>query len=67
MEARNFLNMKKSKLKWDTLIGHALQKKADDKRDRIEIAAYLALNLEGLTKEQRRLKLLELAEKNGKD
>lgn len=58
--------MKSSKLKGDTPIGQALQKKADEKRDKEEIAAYLALDLEGLTKEQRRLKLIELAEKHGK-
>lgn len=58
--------MKSSKLKGDTMIGHALQKKADEKRERVEIEAYLALDLDGLTEDQRHLELLEILKKHGK-
>lgn len=51
----------------DTKTGRRLQKKADEKRDKEEISAYLALDLYGLNKNQRRNKLLDLAEKHGKD
>lgn len=47
----------------DTKTGRRLQKKADEKRDRESIAAYLALDIDGLTPEQRRLKIQELSEK----
>lgn len=58
--------MKDKKLKGDTLIGHKLQQKADEKRDKVEIAAYLALDLDGLTEDQIRVKIFELSE-NGKE
>jgi len=60
-------NMGISKFNGDTKTGRLLQKKADEKRDRKEIAAYLSLDLEGLNKNQRRNKLLDLAEKHSKD
>ena len=51
----------------DTPLGMRLQKKADEKRDKVEIAAYLAIDLDGLTDDQVRNKILELSEKNGKE
>jgi len=59
--------MGNSKFNGDTKTGRRLQKKADEKRDRIEIAAYLALDLDGLTEDQKRNKLIDLAEQYGKD
>jgi hypothetical protein len=59
--------MKNEKFNGDTKTGRRLQKKADEKRDRIEIAAYLALDLDGLTEDQKRNKLIDLAEQYGKD
>lgn len=59
--------MIKNTLKGDTPLGRRLQKKADKKRDDEEIQAYLALDLKGLTKYQKRLKFLELAEDHGED
>lgn len=59
--------MKNAKFNGDTKTGRRLQKKADEKRDRIEIAAYLALDLDGLTEDQKRNKLIDLAEQYGKD
>ena len=59
--------MKNAKFNGDTKTGRRLQKKADEKRDRMQIAAYLALDLDGLTEDQKRNKLIDLAEQYGKD
>lgn len=54
--------MGKRKFNGDTKTGKRLQKKADAKREREEIAAYLALQLDGLTDVQKQWKLRDLAE-----
>lgn len=51
----------------DTKTGKRLQKKADEKRDKVAIAAYLALDLDGLNEDQVRNKIIDLSEKNGKE
>jgi len=59
--------MKNAKFNGDTKTGRRLQKNADEKRDRIQIAAYLALDLDGFTEDQIRIRIFELAEKHGKE
>lgn len=58
--------MGKRKFNGDTPLGKRLQKKADGKRDKVEIAAYLALELDGLTEDQIMVRIFELSE-HGKD
>jgi hypothetical protein len=59
--------MKNAKFNGDTKTGRRLQKKADEKRDRVQIAAYLELDLDGLNEDQIRVRIFELSEKHGKD
>lgn len=56
--------MKKWNQGGDTPLGRRLQKKADKKRENESISEYIALDLEGLSREQRRLKILELSERH---